>query len=295
MRAPGWKYSFGFEYRRGRPGGGRRDLHRWQAEEHAAQQASEDDRARPRGQGGRRRRPRPGHRARHRASRRAHRRRDPPGPRPRQRRAGRDPLHRRGPRVSRDAGVRPRGGRPLGGRVRARHGPHQRHGAVLGAAEARLCGHVPQVLREAPRPLRLGVLRAAQLPAPRHARHDARRRRRHGGPEAPLPGPRGRERAGERGEAGKGVGGRRTENRIEMAGDARGSGAPGASRRSTAATAGSRISCAGGAASPPNTSTPVSGGSISSLSATGHCRERVSRRRWRSHACVSQIEPNLFG
>ena len=52
---------------------------------------------------------------------------------------------------------------------------------------------------------------------------------------------------------------------------------PCTSRRSTAATARSRASCAATAASPLNTSTAISGGSISSNSATSHHQERVSR------------------
>jgi len=72
---------------------------------------------------------------------------------------------------------------------------------------------------------------------------------------------------------------------------ASGSGAPCTSGRSTAATAGSRASCAASAASPPSTSTAISGGSISSNSATRHRPEPASRRRWRSHACGLQIEP----
>ena len=63
------------------------------------------------------------------------------------------------------------------------------------------------------------------------------------------------------------------------------------SRRSTAATARSRGFCEPSAASPPRTSTAISDGSISSNSATGHPRERVSRRQWPDHAYVSRIEP----
>ena len=43
-------------------------------------------------------------------------------------------------------------------------------------------------------------------------------------------------------------------------------------------------------ASPPSTLTAISGGWISSNSATGHSRERVSRRRWPDHAYESRIE-----
>ena len=46
-------------------------------------------------------------------------------------------------------------------------------------------------------------------------------------------------------------------------------------------------------ASPPSTSTAISGGSISSNSATSHRRERVSRRQWPDHAYASLIEPKL--
>ena len=71
--------------------------------------------------------------------------------------------------------------------------------------------------------------------------------------------------------------------------------APCTSRRSTAATARSRGFCEPSAASPPRTSTATSGGSISSNSATGHPRERVSRRQWPDHAYVSRIEPISTG
>ena len=67
--------------------------------------------------------------------------------------------------------------------------------------------------------------------------------------------------------------------------------APCISGRSTAVTAGSRASCEASSASPPSTSTAVSGGPIRSNSATGHPRERVSRRQWPGHACNSLIEP----
>ena len=70
-------------------------------------------------------------------------------------------------------------------------------------------------------------------------------------------------------------------------------GAPCTSRPSTAATARSRGFCEPSAASPPSTLTAISGGSISSNSATGHPRVRVSRRRWPDHAYESRIEPFL--
>ena len=74
---------------------------------------------------------------------------------------------------------------------------------------------------------------------------------------------------------------------------ASGFAAPCTSRRSTAATARSRASCGASAASPPSTSTAISGGSISSNSAISHRPERVSRRRWPDHAYVSLIEPKI--
>ena len=75
---------------------------------------------------------------------------------------------------------------------------------------------------------------------------------------------------------------------------ASGSGAPCTSRRSTAAKSRSRAFCAGGAASPPSTSTAIRGGSISSNSAIGHRRERVSKRQWPSQAYVSPFEPHFM-
>ena len=79
--------------------------------------------------------------------------------------------------------------------------------------------------------------------------------------------------------------------RASTAPPASGFAAPCTSRRSTAATARSRISCGASAASPPSTSTAISGGSISSNSAISHRPERVTRRRWPDHAYASLIEP----
>ena len=61
-------------------------------------------------------------------------------------------------------------------------------------------------------------------------------------------------------------------------------------RRSTAATARSRGSCEASTASPPSTLTAISGGSISSNSATSQSRERVSKRRCPGHAYVLRID-----
>ena len=63
-------------------------------------------------------------------------------------------------------------------------------------------------------------------------------------------------------------------------------------RRSTAATARSRASCKASAASPPSTSTAISGGSISSSSATSPPRGPVSRRQWPNKAYDLRIKPS---
>ena len=76
---------------------------------------------------------------------------------------------------------------PFGGRVRARHGAHERRGVVLGDAEAGAQGRVPQFEREALAALREPVRRSPQRQGHGHAGANAARLGGHGRPSADVP------------------------------------------------------------------------------------------------------------
>ena len=93
------------------------------------------------------------------------------------------------------AWISARDGQALGSRVRPGQGAHQRRRELLGHAQARLPGHVPQALGQAPTTLHRRVRRATQRPRAGHARPDGSRRRRDDRSAANVQGSNRRQRA----------------------------------------------------------------------------------------------------